>query len=220
MSLPEVTPTDRVLTVPNMLSVLRLLVLPVFVWLALVRHEDGWAGLLIGTAALSDNLDGYIARHYDQVSRLGQLLDPTVDRLVVFTTLVVLVAVGALPWPLAVLIVVRELLLVGLLLLLRVRGFGSLPVNYLGKIATFALVFSFPFLLVGHGDNTVDWIADGAVVLGWAVFGWGLGLYWTAAALYLGQGIRLLRSGRGGGRTGSRPGSAASELPSPAEGAR
>ena len=220
MSADAVTPTDRVVTIPNVLSVLRLVVLPVFVWLALVRHEDGWAGLLIGVSALSDNLDGYIARHYDQVSRLGQLLDPTVDRLVVFTTLVVLVAAGALPWPLALLIVVRELLLAGLLLTLRLRGFGSLPVNYLGKIATFALVFSFPFLLVGHGSNTVGWIADAAIVLGWACFGWGLGLYWTAAALYLGQGVRLLRSGRGSGRAGTPPGPAATGLPSPAEGAR
>lgn len=220
MSVVSVGPTDRVLTIPNGLSVLRLLVLPVFVWLALVRHEDGWAGLLIGVAALSDNLDGYIARHFDQVSRLGQLLDPTVDRLVVFTTLVVLVAVGALPWPLAMLIVVRELLLVLLLLVLRVRGFGSLPVNYLGKIATFALVFSFPFLLAGHGVNTVPWIADAAVVLGWACFGWGICLYWAAAALYVGQGVRLLRSGRGSGRTGAPPDAAPPQIASPAEGAR
>lgn len=220
MSVVSVGPTDRVLTIPNGLSVLRLLVLPVFVWLALVRHEDGWAGLLIGVAALSDNLDGYIARHFDQVSRLGQLLDPTVDRLVVFTTLVVLVAVGALPWPLALLIVVRELLLVLLLLVLRVRGFGSLPVNYLGKIATFALVFSFPFLLAGHGVNTVPPIADAAVVLGWACFGWGICLYWAAAALYVGQGVRLLRSGRGSGRTGAPPDAAPSQIASPAEGAR
>lgn len=188
--------SNRVLTIPNLLSVLRLLALPVFVWLALVRHEDGWAGLLIGVSALSDNLDGYIARHFGQVSRLGQLLDPIVDRLVVFTTLLVLVAAGALPWPLAALVIAREAALFALLVVLRLRGYGSLPVSYLGKIATFMLVFSFPFLLIGHGAHTVAWLADAATVLAWACFAWGICLYLAAAGLYLGQGVRLLRSGR------------------------
>jgi len=194
----EAKPTERVLTIPNALSVLRVVVLPVFVWLALVRHEDGWAGLLIGTAALSDNLDGYIARHWDQVSRLGQVLDPIVDRLVILTTLVVLVVSGALPWPWAALVAVREVLLFTLLTSLRIRGFGSLPVNYIGKIGTFCLVFSMPFLLLGHGRNTASSLATLGTVLGWAAFAWGISLYWTAAALYVGQGARLLRSGRAG----------------------
>lgn len=198
MTTLQATPTERVLTIPNALSVLRLVALPVFVWLALGREEDGWAGLLIGVSALSDNLDGYIARHYDQVSRVGQLLDPFVDRLVVLTTLVVLVLAGALPWPLAAAVVVRDVGLVIMLLVLRVRGYGSLPVNYLGKIGTFTLVFSFPFLLVGHGTNVLGWIADVGIVLGWATFAWGISLYWTAGALYVGQGVRLLRSGRAG----------------------
>ena len=194
----EATPTERVLTIPNALSALRIVVLPVFVWLALVRHEDGWAGLLIGVAALSDNLDGYIARHYDQVSRLGQVLDPIVDRLVILTTLVVLVVSGALPWPWAAVVAVREVLLFTLLTTLRIRGFGSLPVNYIGKIGTFCLVFSMPFLLIGHGRNTAQALATLGTVIGWAAFAWGISLYWTAAALYLGQGTRLLRSGRPG----------------------
>lgn len=203
MTTLEATPTERVLTIPNALSVLRVAVLPVFVWLALVRHEDGWAGLLIGVAALSDNLDGYIARHYDQVSRLGQVLDPIVDRLVILTTLVVLVVSGALPWPWAALVALREVLLFTLLTTLRLRGFGSLPVNYVGKIGTFCLVFSMPFLLMGHGLNTAAWLATVGTVTGWAAFAWGISLYWTAAALYLGQGTRLLRSGRPGSPAGT-----------------
>ncbi len=188
--------SDRVVTIPNLLSLLRLLALPVFVWLALIRHEDGWAGLLIGVSALSDNLDGYVARHFGQVSRLGQLLDPIVDRLVVFTTLVVLVAAGALPWQLAVLVIARDAVLFTMMFVLRVNGYGSLPVTYLGKIGTFALVFSFPFLLIGHGANTASWLADPATVLAWACFAWGICLYVAAAGLYVRQGVRLLRSGR------------------------
>jgi len=185
---------DRVWTVPNVLSVLRLLALPVFAWLVLDRQQDGWAAALLAFAGLSDNLDGYIARRFDQVSRLGQLLDPVVDRVQVVVALVVLVVAGALPWYLAAVLVLREAVLAGTLVVLRRRGFGSLPVHYLGKIGTFATVASFPLLLLGHGRHVAPPLAAVGTVGGAGFLYWGLALYWCAGAVYVWQARRLLRT--------------------------
>ena len=194
---PEVVVHDRVATIPNALSVLRLLALPVFAWLVFARHEDGWAGLLLGVAGLSDNLDGFIARRFDQVSRLGQLLDPVVDRVQVIVALVVLVGHGALPWYLAAVLVLREAVLAVAVLVLRRRGFGSLPVHYLGKIGTFATVASLPLLLLGHGQHVAVGLARLGTVLGVGFLYWGLTLYWCAGAVYVWQARRLLRMEHG-----------------------
>ncbi len=191
---PDPVAHDRVLTIPNGLSVLRLLALPVFVWLVLSRHQDGWGGLLLAVAGLSDNLDGFIARRFDQVSRLGQLLDPVVDRIQVVTALVVVVVAGALPWYLAGLLVLREVVLAVTVLVLRARGHGSLPVHYLGKIGTFATVASLPLLLLGHGRHVTTTLATLGTAMGSGFLYWGLSLYWCAGAVYVWQARRLLRT--------------------------
>lgn len=183
---------DRIATIPNLLSVLRLLALPVFGWLVLFRHTDGWAAVLLGVAGLSDNLDGFIARRFDQVSRLGQLLDPIVDRVQVVVALVVLVVAGALPWYLAGLLVLREVVLAVVIAVLRSAGHGSLPVHYLGKIGTFGTVAALPLLLLGHGEGVATPLATLGTVLGAGFFYWGLTLYWCAGAVYVWQARRLL----------------------------
>lgn len=189
---------DRVLTIPNLLSVLRLCALPVFGWLVLSRHQDGWAAVLLGVAGLSDNLDGFIARRFDQISRLGQLLDPIVDRVQVVVALVVLVVARALPWYLAALLVLREAVLAVVVAVLRARGHGSLPVHYLGKIGTFGTVAALPLLLLGHGHGVAVPLARAGTVLGAGFFYWGLTLYWCAGAVYVWQARRLLRPPPGG----------------------
>lgn len=144
-------PADRLLTIPNALSVLRLLGVPLFLYLLLGPHADGWALVVLVAAGLSDWLDGKIARWLDQASRLGALLDPAADRLYILATLVAFVVRGIVPWWVAAVLVGRELV-VGLCLpVLRARGYGPFEVNYLGKAATFNLLYAFPMLLARPG---------------------------------------------------------------------
>ena len=183
-------PSDRVLTLPNALSALRLLLVPVFFWLIL-DHRDGWAVLLLGFSGLTDYLDGYLARAWGQTSRLGTLLDPAADRLYILATLVGLTIRDVIPLWLTLLLVGRDVLLSLTLPLLRRHGYGPLPVHYLGKAATFNLLWGFPLLLLGEWDNLAG---DVAHAFGWAFAIWGTALYWWAGWLYLGQVRALLRA--------------------------
>ncbi|MFN2538563.1 MAG: CDP-alcohol phosphatidyltransferase family protein, partial [Mycobacteriales bacterium] len=128
---------DRIWTIPNALSALRLAGVPVFLYLVLGPHEDGWAILLLMAAGISDYLDGKIARRFNQFSRLGQLLDPAADRLYIISTLIALVVRDGLPLWWAALLVGRDLALLPTLPLLSRHGYGPLPVHFLGKAATF-----------------------------------------------------------------------------------
>jgi cardiolipin synthase (CMP-forming) len=193
-------PPDRIWTLPNALSLARLAGVPVFVWLVLGLHADGWAVLLLGAAAASDWLDGKIARAWHQESRLGQLLDPTADRLYIGAMLISLAVRAIIPWWLVGLLVGRELVLGAALLVLRARGYGPLQVSFIGKAATLCLLYAFPLLLLGTYGGPAPLVAK---VLGWAFVYWGTALYWWAAGLYLVQ-VRQLSSGYHGGPAGSR----------------
>ena len=185
----EVT-TDRVLTVPNALSFLRLLGVPLFLWLILGPQADGWAVVLLVVSGVTDWLDGTIARATGQISRLGQLLDPLADRLYIIATLVGLLLRGIIPWWLVALLLLRDLMLLATVPALRARGLTALPVHFLGKAATFNLLYAFPLLLLGDGDSPA---ALAAKVVGWAFVIWGTALYWWAGLLYLEQVRRLVR---------------------------
>jgi cardiolipin synthase len=193
--------TDRVATVPNALSLLRLLGVPVFLWLILGPKADGLAVLLLMASGITDYLDGWIARRWKQISRVGQLLDPLADRLYIFATLLGLGLRGIVPWWLVILLAGRDAILALTLPVLRRHGRGPLEVHYLGKAATFNLLYAFPLLLLGDGTGTPALVAR---VLGWAFAIWGTGLYWWAGALYL-QQVRSIvivdRVGPGGRRT-------------------
>jgi cardiolipin synthase (CMP-forming) len=181
---------DRVLTVPNALSVARLLGVPVFLWLVLGPEADAWAVVLLIASAASDWLDGKIARAFNQQSRLGEALDPAADRLYIAATLVALAVREIIPWWLVALLAARELLVAGALALLkRKMGFGTLQVSFAGKTATLCLLYAFPLLLLGTYAGT--W-AEVARIFGWAFAIWGAALYWWAAALYLIQAHALL----------------------------
>ena len=187
--------TDRVWTVPNALSALRLLGVPLFLYWVLHTHQDGRAVLLLIAAGLSDYLDGKIARRFGQFSRLGQLLDPAADRLYIAATLLALVARDGLPLWWALVLVGRDLALVPTLPVLKRLGYGPLPVHFLGKAATFNLLYAFPMLLVVLPGRT-GWFADLMRPLGWAFATWGSLLYVLAGVLYVVQVRQLVRAER------------------------
>ncbi|CAB4846314.1 unannotated protein [freshwater metagenome] len=189
--------TDRIVTIPNALSFLRLLGVPLFLWLVLGPHADGWAVALLIVSGATDWLDGKIARATGQISRLGQLLDPLADRLYIAATLVGLALRGLVPWWLVVLLLARDLVLAVFLAALKRRGVTGLPVHFLGKAATFNLLFAFPLILLGADALGVafSW-ADVARDLGWAFTLWGTALYWWAGLLYIEQARRFLRAPR------------------------
>lgn len=182
--------TDRVLTIPNVLSFLRLLGVPLFLWLILGPQADGWAVVLLIVAGITDYLDGRIARATGQISRLGQILDPLADRLYIIATLIGLLLRGIIPWWLVALLLLRDVMLLATVPALRSRGLTALPVHFLGKAATFNLLYAFPLLLLGAGDSGVAFVAK---VIGWAFVIWGTALYWWAGILYVEQVRRLCR---------------------------
>ena len=181
-----------VLTIPNAVSVIRLLGVPLFLWLILVPKADGWALVVLAVSGVSDYLDGYLARKLDQTSRLGELLDPIADRLYILSTVVGLAVRDIIPWWFAVILPARDVLLWVLVPFLRTRGFSALPVHFLGKAATANLLYAFPLLLLGDGGGTVGMLAQ---VFGWAFAIWGAGLYWWAGLLYAWQ-VRAIMADR------------------------
>jgi cardiolipin synthase (CMP-forming) len=185
--------TDRIWTVPNALSVLRLGGVPVFLWLLLGPHADGYALLVLAVSGFTDWADGVLARRLDQRSRLGALLDPFADRLYILASLVGLVLRHVIPFWLAAVVVGRDLVLSAALLVLRRHGYGPPEVHYLGKAATFCLLYAFPLLLLGAREGT---LADIARPLAWGFTLWGAGLYLWAGTVYLAQILRLVRGAR------------------------
>jgi cardiolipin synthase (CMP-forming) len=182
--------TDRIVTVPNLLSIARLLGVPVFLWLVLVPHADGWALVVLMVSGITDWLDGKLARRLNQTSRLGQILDPVADRLYILAVVIGLGLRSVIPWWLAVALPLRDIFLFSLVPFLRTRGYSALPVHFLGKAATASLLYAFPLLLLGEGAGDLQTAAN---ILGWALAIWGTGLYWWAGILYAYQVIQLLR---------------------------
>ena len=176
-------------TLPNLVSMARLLGVPLFLWLVLGPRWDVAAIGVLLVAGITDWLDGYLARRLGQQSRLGELLDPVADRLYILAVVVGLAWRDIIPWWVAVVLPARDAFLWTLVPFLRTRGYNALPVHFLGKAATFNLLYAFPLLLLGDGDGAV---AELALVFGWAFAIWGIGLYWWAGLLYAWQVRTLL----------------------------
>lgn len=180
---------SRVLTIPNVLSVIRLLLVPVFVYLLLVPRAFAPAVAILMFSGISDWADGKIARLVpNQSSRLGELLDPLVDRIYMITVPVGLALAGVIPWAVVAILLGRDLLLAATLPIVRGRGVTALPVTYIGKAATFALMSGFPLILLGQWDELWSKVIGAT---GWAFVIWGIGMYLWSAVLYLVQ-VRLL----------------------------
>ncbi|AKU16925.1 CDP-diacylglycerol--glycerol-3-phosphate 3-phosphatidyltransferase [Luteipulveratus mongoliensis] len=181
--------STRIWTVPNALSMLRLVGVPVFLWLILSEHDTA-ALIVLALSGVTDYLDGKIARRYGLISRLGQLLDPIADRLYILSTLLGFAWRDIIPWWLVIVLVGREVFVGALAPLVRRHRLPIPPVHFIGKAATFNLIYAFPLLLLGEGDGVV---ADVALPIGWAFTWWGTGLYWLAAALYAVQVQGMVR---------------------------
>jgi cardiolipin synthase len=170
-------------SVPNMLSILRLLLVPVFL-LLLVNDRFLWAIAVLAFASFTDWLDGFIARRFNQVTQLGKLLDPSADRLFILATLIGLTWHEIIPPWFALVIVTRDLLLLTGLPVLRRLGYKSLPVHFVGKAGTFALLYALPLLLMADVWTEAAWLIQ---PLAWAFAWWGIALYWLAGFVYLFQ---------------------------------
>ncbi|MEV0764292.1 CDP-alcohol phosphatidyltransferase family protein [Nocardia sp. NPDC050435] len=182
---------DRIVTVPNVLSVIRLAGVPLLLWLLLVRHADGWAFALLVASGVTDFLDGKLARLLDQSSRLGALLDPLVDRLYLVATLLAFPIRGLIPWWLVGVLIARELILALTLTAYKRRELDPPEVIYLGKAATFALMSALPWVLAGE----MDWpLAGFGHAFGWAFLVWGAAVYVWTGILYTAKALAVARA--------------------------
>jgi cardiolipin synthase len=163
-----------VLTIPNALTFLRFLGIPLFIYLALSKNADGWAILTLAVGGATDYFDGKLARALNQESKFGEIADPTIDRLYIVATLVVLYIRDAIPFWLILVLVLRDIFMAGVALVLQLKGVAPLKVTYLGKAATFNLLYAFPFLLLALSDS---WYGTAAFIFGWAFAIWGVTLY-------------------------------------------
>ena len=186
----EADPPDRVLTVPNLLSAIRLALIPVFIYLLMFAHANAWAVVILMSSGASDWADGKIARSLNQSSRLGGLLDPAADRLYMVTVPLVMALSGMMPWWFVVTLLLRDVLLTATLPLLRSRGLSALPVIYIGKAATFALMSGFPLVLLGTGDALWSRVIG---AFGWGFLFWGLYAYLWSFVLYAVQTALVVR---------------------------
>jgi cardiolipin synthase len=181
---------DELLTIPNLLSMLRLALVPVFL-LLLLGNQSEWALLTLVVASATDYLDGFLARKLNQQTRLGQLLDPAADRLYILATLIGLAVTAHIPAWLPFVIISRDVMLAATYPVLAKRGYGPLPVHYLGKAGTFALLYAFPLLLMADVWTDARMII---LPLAWAFAIWGIGLYWWSGYIYLKQLRAVVKS--------------------------
>lgn len=174
---------SRVLTVPNLVSFARLAAVPVFWWLLLAEERVAMAAVLVLVVGGTDWVDGYLARRLDQASRLGTLLDPVADRVMIASAVIAGLLAGVLPALFAVPLIIREAVMMVVTVLLVSRGLGALRVRYLGKLATFLLYLAIPsFYLAAAG------LLEGLfTLLAWGTGVAGLILYWVVLAQYLGD---------------------------------
>lgn len=186
---------SRILTVPNLVTLLRLLCIPVFVLLIARPHRAGWypAALLLGVLGATDGVDGYVARHFNQVSTLGKVLDPIADRLLLGVAAIAIIAVGAIPLWVAVIALSREALVAGGFLLVAAAGGRRMDVQWAGKAGTFGMMFAFPLFLAGHANDSWHSVAE---ALAWIAVIPAQALGWYAAVTYLPKARAALAESR------------------------
>jgi cardiolipin synthase len=185
-------PADRLVTVPNVLSLLRLAGVPLFLWLLLGPRHDGLAILVLALSGLTDWMDGKLARLLNQSSKLGALLDPAVDRLYTLSALLAFGLRAILPWWVIAVLLGRDLVLASTLPVLRYYGHGPLQVHYVGKAATLCLLYAFPLLLLAHDVH--GWVGAVAHAFAVAFTGWGGALYVWSGVLYLIEVVLTVRA--------------------------
>jgi cardiolipin synthase len=185
---------DRILTIPNVLSVIRLCCVPLFLWLLFAEENRVAAAWLLGGLGATDWVDGYVARHFDQVSKLGKVLDPVADRVLLIVGVVAITIDGSVPLGVAVLSLTRECLVAVATVVLALLGARRIDVTWFGKAGTLFVMFAFPFFLLGNADDgtwsNLAWIAGWLCAIPGLVFGY------VALAQYVPLGLEALRAGR------------------------
>jgi cardiolipin synthase len=189
---------DRIFTLPNVITLMRLVCIPLFVWLLFGAHEQTAAAILLAVLGATDWVDGYVARHFGQVTTLGKVLDPAADRLLVGTAVISIMVYGAVPLWFGIATIVRELLVSVMVLTLASLGASRIDVLWVGKAGTFGLMFAYPTFLLGYGN--ASW-QEPIKVIGWVTGIVGLALAWYAAGSYVGPARKALRDGRAARRS-------------------
>lgn len=181
--------SNRIITVPNAISFLRICSIPYIAWL-IAHHQMVFALIMLAIGALSDCLDGYIARTCNQVSLLGQILDPIADRLLIVCSILALACIGVIPWLVLAAVIVRDAIMAILILILAQHNFGPLPVNFMGKTGTALLMMSIVAMMILNtiGLSAIPFFYE--TVLATSI--WGIVLYWSAGVLYVQQTYALL----------------------------
>ncbi len=199
----DADPLDRVLTVPNAITGVRLACVPVFLWLLFGAHRQTDAAILLAVLGATDWVDGFLARRWGQVSNLGKVLDPVADRILVGTAVIAVIVHGAVPVWFGVATLTREVVVSGAVLLLAALGAERIDVLWVGKAGTFGLMVAYPTFLLAHG--TAGWQSD-LTVVAWLCGAPALVLAWVAAASYVPVARRALARGRDGRRRGAATG--------------
>ena len=181
---------NKNINIPNVLSFLRLLGIPVFIYFALVREQDVIAITILAIAGITDYLDGKLARAWNQTSDLGAMLDPVADRIYILATLIVLYQREAINLWVILVLLFRDAVLALMTLVLKVRGLKLMEVTYLGKAATFNLLYAFPLLLLATHQSVAGEIA---FAIGWGFAHWGIALYLYTGLIYFQNGLRSIR---------------------------
>lgn len=190
---PAAAGEDRILTIPNLITLVRLSCLPVFLWLLFDRDDPGAAALLLLALGGTDWVDGYIARHFHQVSTLGKVLDPVADRLLFFVGAGGILIYGAVPAWFAWMVLVREITVAAVTIGLAALGAKRIDVTWYGKAGTFCLMIAFPLFLGSAADTSIQG------VLRFCAWGWGIpGLVFSYVswAMYVPIARRALAEGR------------------------
>lgn len=187
---------DRILTIPNIVTLVRLACVPLFLWLLFGRENRAAAAYLLGALGATDWVDGYVARHFDQVSTLGKVLDPVADRILLGVGIVAILVDGSVPAWIAWVVIVREVTISIATVGLAAAGARRIDVQWAGKAGTLALMCAFPLFLGSHADN-LGW-EDLAGALAWIFVIPGLVLAWYAAITYIPRARVALAEGRVG----------------------
>ncbi len=189
---------ERILTVPNVITLVRLLCIPLFLWLLFGLHRQTAAAVLLGVLGATDWVDGYVARRFRQVSTFGKVLDPAADRLLVATAVIAVMVYGAVPVWFGVATIAREVLVSAMVLLLASLGAARIDVLWVGKAGTFGLMFAYPTFLLADGNAAWQ---EPFKVIAWVTGVVGLALAWYAAGSYVGPARKALREGRAARRS-------------------
>jgi cardiolipin synthase (CMP-forming) len=205
---------DRVLTAANVVTSLRLAGVAVFLWLLFGADRQTAAAILLAVLGATDWVDGQLARRLHQVSKIGKVLDPAVDRVLVGTAVVAIIVHGAVPLWFGLLTVAREVLISATVLVLAALGARRIDVLWIGKAGTFGLMVAYPGFLIGHG--TLGW-QEPFRVAAWVAGGVGIVLAWVAAVAYLVPARRALAEGRAARKRGGGAGGARGSVRAPGE---